>query len=156
MPDVVRQHEHTAEKMNARVDVRSVVFVMLGWLGFVCIGAGLLAVIFYKTGGYGPYPKVRNFPSPRLHAHPYGEWDREVAGQIQDLHSYGWIDQKSGIVHIPIARAMAEIITRSDPYAPLSGSSGRSSGGARGNGEPQRRRSGSNKGSQHQSEGGDG
>ena len=28
------------------------------------------------------------------------------------LHSYGWVDQKAGIVHIPIERAMQLVVRR--------------------------------------------
>jgi hypothetical protein len=35
--------------------------------------------------------------------------------QEDQLNSYGWIDQKAGVAHIPIERAMALIVERGIP-----------------------------------------
>lgn len=119
MSDLVRQHEHKAEKMDGDVNVVPIFAIVVGFLVFVCIACAVLAVIYYKVAPAGPYPNAEDFPAPQLHAHVFQEWYREVGGQIEDLHSYGWIDEQKGIAHIPIARAMKRIRQRKDPYAPL-------------------------------------
>jgi hypothetical protein len=37
-----------------------------------------------------------------------GETDR--AAQVKSLNSYGWVDQKQNLVHIPISRAMEMVV----------------------------------------------
>ena len=45
-------------------------------------------------------------PSPRLQALPHQELRDYCAGQQREVTSYAWIDQRSGVVRIPIDRAM--------------------------------------------------
>ncbi len=51
-------------------------------------------------------------PQPRLQAQPLIEYQRHLNDQKRMLESYGWIDQRKGVVRIPITRAM-DIMTRS-------------------------------------------
>jgi hypothetical protein len=45
-------------------------------------------------------------PAPRLQRNPPAEFQTYREQQDQYLKSYGWIDRKSGVVRIPIERAM--------------------------------------------------
>lgn len=45
-------------------------------------------------------------PSPKLQIHPAGELKGLLQDENEKLNSYGWVDQKAGIVRIPIDRAM--------------------------------------------------
>jgi hypothetical protein len=45
-------------------------------------------------------------PEPRLQVHPREEFKAVKAAEDATLNSYGWVDQKTGIVRIPIDRAV--------------------------------------------------
>jgi hypothetical protein len=40
------------------------------------------------------------------------------ADKAQALHSYGWVDRKKGVVHIPIEEAMKEVVRQSGGGGP--------------------------------------
>ncbi len=42
----------------------------------------------------------------KVHSQPYEELRQLDAEQLEQLNSYGWVDQQAGTVHIPIDRAM--------------------------------------------------
>ena len=45
-------------------------------------------------------------PAPRLQAQPFKDVYQLKSAQLDKLHSYGWVDQATGVVHIPIDEAM--------------------------------------------------
>ena len=45
-------------------------------------------------------------PSPRLQTQPFKDGYLLKQGQGERLNAFGWVDKESGIVHIPIDRAM--------------------------------------------------
>jgi hypothetical protein len=45
-------------------------------------------------------------PAPRLQVYPVRHWKDFEAAESQRLSSYGWMDRSTGVVHIPIERAM--------------------------------------------------
>ena len=49
---------------------------------------------------------VQRFPAPVLQPDPVADLDQFRTRLDEHLHSYGWVDQKAGVVHIPIERAM--------------------------------------------------
>jgi len=57
-------------------------------------------------------------PEPRLQPDPVMEMNELAAIQEQRLHGYGWVDQKSGVAHIPIERAMELLAQRGLPQRP--------------------------------------
>jgi hypothetical protein len=54
-------------------------------------------------------------PEPRLQVRPYEELQVLRAHEDDVLTHYGWQDQKNGIVHIPIDKAM-DIVAQRGPY----------------------------------------
>ncbi len=52
------------------------------------------------------------FPAPRLQPDPAAELIQMRDQELRRLNGYGWVDQKAGIAHIPIERAM-EVIAKS-------------------------------------------
>lgn len=78
--------------------------------------AGLLvskAVLHYFVGQQelgppaSPFENVRMLPpEPRLQVSAPKDLKKYKAAQGEILNSYGWVDQKAGIVRIPIERAM--------------------------------------------------
>jgi hypothetical protein len=55
-------------------------------------------------------------PEPRLQTAPYADLERLVAEQREVLDTYGWVDQKAGVVHIRIDRAMELLVERGLPH----------------------------------------
>jgi hypothetical protein len=53
-------------------------------------------------------------PEPRLQVTPAHDLDGIRAAEIERLSSYGWVDRKAGIVHIPIDRAIELIVAEEE------------------------------------------
>ena len=51
-------------------------------------------------------------PTPRLQTQPFKDVYQLKQGQLGKLHSYGWVDQSTGVVHIPIEDAMRIVSER--------------------------------------------
>jgi len=60
------------------------------------------------------YPQAK-FPNPRLEEDEVGQFKSILAGQEEILNSYGWVDEKAGVAHIPIDRAMEILAQRGLP-----------------------------------------
>ncbi|HZW81361.1 MAG TPA: hypothetical protein VFF50_12885 [Candidatus Deferrimicrobiaceae bacterium] len=63
------------------------------------------------------YPQTA-FPSPRLEVDERGQLNGIRLEQDEALYSYGWVDEKAGMVHIPIERAMDLLAQRGLPVRP--------------------------------------
>ncbi len=59
-------------------------------------------------------------PSPRLQALPHQELVDYCAAQQQEVNTYAWVNQESGVVRIPVDRAMELILARGLPTRPAS------------------------------------
>jgi hypothetical protein len=57
-------------------------------------------------------------PAPRLQTQPFKDIYQLKTEQLGALHSYGWIDQANGVVHIPIDQAMALTLQRGLAFRP--------------------------------------
>lgn len=119
MAEIVREHEHSAPKESGDLPFLWLYGPVIGWIVFMCLALGMLAVVYYKLGRPTQLPNAEDFPAPRLHAHASEEYYWLVASQKQQLKRYGWVNRADGIVHVPIERAMADLLKRKDPYAPL-------------------------------------
>jgi hypothetical protein len=58
------------------------------------------------------------FPSPKLEEDERGQLNGIRLAEEQTLYSYGWVDEKSGTVRIPIERAMDLLVQRGLPVRP--------------------------------------
>lgn len=54
-------------------------------------------------------------PSPRLQAEPREEIKQYCDGQERELNTYGWVDQRLRVVHIPIDKAMDLVLKNGLP-----------------------------------------
>jgi hypothetical protein len=63
------------------------------------------------------YPQTA-FPNPRLEVDERNQLNGFLTKQDDTLYSYGWVDQKAGIVRIPIERAMDLLVQRGLPVLP--------------------------------------
>src|SRR5579871_4499374 len=55
-------------------------------------------------------------PEPRLQEHPWEELQQLHAREQKVLSGYGWQDQKNGVLHIPIDRAIDLVAQKGLPY----------------------------------------
>ena len=65
--------------------------------------------------------EIRQFPEPRLETNERVEIKDFRLKEEQTLNSYGWVDQKAGVVRIPIERAMQLLAQRGLPTTPKAG-----------------------------------
>lgn len=63
------------------------------------------------------YPQTA-FPSPRLEEDERGQLNGILMKEDDILYSYGWVDEKTGVVRIPIDRAMDLLVQRGLPVRP--------------------------------------
>jgi hypothetical protein len=61
---------------------------------------------------------VKRFPQPQLEENERQELKDVRLAEERTLHSYGWVDEKAGIVRIPIERAMELTAERGLPVRP--------------------------------------
>jgi hypothetical protein len=119
-------HDPDVHHETTDVSARGVVAFAIGLL----IAAGLIHLLVWLLFLYfsdremarGPlaYPlavsqQERVPPAPRLQTNPRADLRTLRAQEDQILNSYGWVDQSSGIVRIPIAEAMKLTVQRGLP-----------------------------------------
>ncbi|MGE5326270.1 MAG: hypothetical protein ACM3NO_04470 [Deltaproteobacteria bacterium] len=114
-------HGHETSDANVRAVVKFAVGL------FMSIVASLVIVwvtfnYFVKRQGLGPpaspFENTRKLPPPGvpvLEAKPAEEYKHYFERQQEQLRSYGWLDQKDGIVHMPIDRAMDLLVQHGLP-----------------------------------------
>jgi len=59
--------------------------------------------------------------APMLEINERGQFHDFLINQENQLNSYGWVDEKGGVAHIPIERAMELIVERKLPVCPQGG-----------------------------------
>jgi hypothetical protein len=69
------------------------------------------------------FPEIQSqidqtFPKPVLEHNEQSQFFQEVQKQDQTLESYDWVDQKDGVVRIPIERAIDLVAQRGLPVIP--------------------------------------
>jgi hypothetical protein len=72
--------------------------------------------------------EITKFPEPRLERNERIEINDFRLKEEQTLNSYGWADEKAGVVHIPIERAMQMVAERGLPITPKAGEAPPSAG----------------------------
>jgi hypothetical protein len=106
-------------------DVRAIVYTGIG----LAISAGLVIVLVYGIFRYlADHPPTtapdnplsetdrQQFPpAPRIEEHPAMELKDLRSQEDRILTTYGWVDQKSGVVRIPIDRAIELQLQRGFP-----------------------------------------
>ena len=89
------------------------------------------------------YPQSA-FPNPKLEEDERGQLNGFVSNEEKTLYSYGWVDEKSGTVRIPIDRAMDLLVQRGLPVRAQSMASDAACGQERPQ-RPQQRKKGEKK-----------
>jgi hypothetical protein len=77
----------------------------------------LVKVTEADTRMVGP-EEITKFPQPRLEKNERLEINDFRLEEEKKLNSYGWVDEKTGVVHIPIERAMQLVTQRGLPTRP--------------------------------------
>ncbi len=121
---ILRGHQSADPHVRAVVIMASSVAALIV-VGLVC--TGLLFKHFANEQPVGYRETVpgrpdymrskldRIFPEPRLQVSPEKDLTELEAHQSSRLHSYGWVDRKAGLVHIPIERAMDLLLQKGLP-----------------------------------------
>jgi len=65
--------------------------------------------------------EIKKFPPPRLERNERIEIYDFRLEEEQTLNSYGWVDEKAGVIRIPIERAMQLVAQRGLPTTPKAG-----------------------------------
>jgi len=132
--DENKQHFEDGVSHESRHELRDITVKPI--IGF-CIGLLLLMVVSLEvTRAMFNYFAVREArpvstlslikerpqlpPEPRLQVAPVQDLKQFRDAEENILHSYGWVNQQSGIVRIPIERAMRLIAERGMPSVPAS------------------------------------
>jgi hypothetical protein len=101
-------------------DIRKLIEFGAGIVALVLVALALMWLLFrYLAGQHAPAAAgapaaaVQELPpAPRLQVSPATELERLRAREQAILESYGWVDRTSGVVRIPIGRAMDLVAER--------------------------------------------
>lgn len=117
--------EYTEHKLpparRERLDLGFRMFAMAGsavLLLLVLLGVAIR--VFFPTAlqDQGSIQPVPQFPAPSLQPSPPEDMRAFLQEQMAWLNSTGWVDQKAGIAHIPIADAMKKVADQGIPDWP--------------------------------------
>jgi hypothetical protein len=105
------------ETAYERADVRLMIIGVLAIVTFAFLVAVPLVLrgAYHQTLSDVDRRQAVTPPAPVLQVDPRSDLAAFRAEEDARLSSYGWIDRGKGVVHIPIARAMAEIAAKGIP-----------------------------------------
>jgi hypothetical protein len=83
------------------------------------VSMGLLFGYYSGQPPAGPAPSALELepqvpPQPRLQLHEHSDLERKRQADEATLNSYGWVDRQTGVVRIPIERAMELMAEREE------------------------------------------
>ena len=98
-------------------------YVLLCVLGGLAILGGTIAMVgtvYYWQVRVQSFPAPQQFPQPRVQTGQRAQLRELQKRQSSRLHVYRWVDQKNGLIEVPIDRAMQILATEGmQAYAPL-------------------------------------
>ena len=126
------EHTNHTHHEKREADVRLIIETLVGLTVSVIVVCAIvwgIFVLFQKTTAeprQSPVAQAPQMPAgPHIEEHPDQELKALRAKEDQLLNEYGWVDQKAGTVHIPIDKAMDEVVsklpTRPQPRAQQGG-----------------------------------
>lgn len=117
--------EEGARHKSSGVNVRAMVTVALGLVLFSAASVFMLKGLYRyletrenanRTHPAVATPDARKLPpEPRLQESAIRDLQQMRGGEDQILSSYGWVDEKKGVVRIPIGRAIELLAQRGLP-----------------------------------------
>jgi hypothetical protein len=113
------------EQRDVRVGaiVRFAIGLVIVVVGSAMVLLGLFKLLARQERRHDPPPPPlrqeagRLPPAPRLQATPLQDLEQVRAEEEKALTSYGWVDPKAGIAHIPIDEAIKIAAARGLPHA---------------------------------------
>jgi hypothetical protein len=129
------RHEPTDAEPGAvlRVLLALLLVTAVVAIGLVYLTRGLAA--FERAGDPAVPPLAQEAgrvpPEPRLQQQPFADIERQRAEERGVLTSYGWVDQKAGVVRIPIEEAKTLLLKRGLPLAEAASPAPQPAGGGR-------------------------
>ncbi len=136
MVEDIREHPEAANPEvrheEADINVRAVLWFGVIMVVFSVVTAfGLWALFrYYQTSADQNEPRRMTAmpaanndlpPAPRLQTNPPADLQAFVREEDERLSSYGWVDRKSGVAHIPIDEAMKLVLERHQLKGPAAG-----------------------------------
>jgi len=115
------RYEQSDVRVGAIVRFAIGLVVVVGVASVVLLG--LFALFARQQRRHDPPPPPlaqeagRLPPGPRLQASPLQDLEQLRAKEEKELTSYGWVDAKAGIVHIPIDEAIKIVAQHGVPKA---------------------------------------
>ncbi len=112
------EHAHNGSGHEKKeVSIKIIVETLIGLTISVAVACVVVWAVFYlfkvknpdrisADSGLTQYP-----PSPTLQVHPADELKDLRTMEDQVLNGYRWVDPKTGIVHIPIEKAIDAVVT---------------------------------------------
>lgn len=108
---------------NAKWIFGIILFLLVSGLGIHFILAGFLGGLKRSpaaSDAWQPLPRATNFTGPgrtfpKLQVSPPRDLEAFRAREDQQLQTYGWINRSSGIVRVPIERAMELVLQQGLP-----------------------------------------
>ncbi|MBV8377517.1 MAG: hypothetical protein JO279_11005 [Verrucomicrobia bacterium] len=94
----------------------SLLIICLGTFVFIRFLAAP-GTIIGRTGHPADKSLVR-FPEPQLQSNPSLDLHKYLQHKQDEINTYGWIDRRSGIVRIPIERAVDIFVNQGAPARP--------------------------------------
>jgi hypothetical protein len=112
---------HGDERFESpEVRIRTVLLNGLGVLLLLMLAIWMLGAVYYWQVPVQSFPAPEQFPAPRVQTGQRQQLQRLESEQESRLTSYRWLDQKQGLVQIPIERAMQILAAEGmQAYAPL-------------------------------------
>jgi hypothetical protein len=105
-------------------DIGPIIYTGIG-LAIVAVAIGIFVYGIFRYLGASSVATIQSNPmsvedqqippTPRLEEHPSIEIQQLHAEEDRMLSTYGWVDQKTGVVHIPIDQAMDLQLQRGFP-----------------------------------------
>lgn len=119
---MIPQGRQRAESGHEQKDADVLGVALIATLVLLLVAVSLLTaggVVRFATRTDRPTARLLadplQFPKPRLEAHPVAAYTAVKGDAEMELHSYGWVDRKAGIAHIPIEQAMTLLSQRGLP-----------------------------------------
>ena|SRR5579863_9471287 len=117
------EHEPAQRHETVDANVRGLVRWGIGVFALLATGLLVSVVVFryfvtHQALGppASPFENARALPpAPLLQVTPAADLSHYLHQQNQRLDTYGWVDQKSGIVRIPIEQAMELLVQKGFP-----------------------------------------
>jgi len=106
---------HEQSEVSVRLIVVSLGFLAIGTFFVLLLVVGIFRY-FYDTDKTAESRREGVVPpEPRIEVAPYEQYQRLKVQEDHILNSYAWVDQKAGVVRVPIDRAIDMLATKGLP-----------------------------------------